>query len=90
VHPPEVRARREPTHLGADPFFDLFGGFEGYVGFFLLDDLLTADRMGVEFFLPFDEFGGGATPRDLQEYRAYRDAATTFLSARNSRIAAIG
>jgi hypothetical protein len=74
-----------------DAFFDLFGGFEGYVGFFLLDDLLTPDRSGVQFFLPFDEFSGRhATPRDLDEYQAFRDVTTAFVEARNERIAAIG
>jgi hypothetical protein len=90
------RYERVESPLGSvlaryDPFFDLFGGFEGYVGFFLLDDLLTPDRSGVSFFLSFDEFSGArATPRDLDQYLAFRDATTAFVHARNARIAAIG
>ena len=50
-----------------------------------------ADRSGVRFFLPFDEFTGAhATPRDLDQYHAFRDATSAFVNARNARIAAIG
>ena len=33
-------------------FFDLFGDFQGYVTFFLLDDLTTAGGAALDFFLP--------------------------------------
>ena len=36
-------------------FFELFGGFGGYVEFFLLEDLVAPDG-SVRFFKPFDDF----------------------------------
>lgn len=69
------------------PFFDLFGAFDHYVGFFLLDDLLTDDRAEVRFFLPFDDFARrAAVPASSAEYAAYQSAAVAFITARNARI----
>jgi hypothetical protein len=36
--------------------------------------------------LPFDDFKGSPIPAGVEEYRAYRDAATAFIEARNRRI----
>lgn len=70
-----------------DDYFRLFGDFDGFVRFFLLDDLLTADRWRVRFFLPFDGFTRpAAVPADLAEYEAYMGASMDFISARNARI----
>jgi hypothetical protein len=69
-------------------YFGLFATFEQYAGYFLLDDLLGPDGR-LRFLLPFDDFSNErATPRDLAEYLAYRDAATAFVTSRNLRIAA--
>jgi hypothetical protein len=38
-----------------EKFFKIFGTFENYVNFFLLDDLLD-DKQQVKFYLPFDDF----------------------------------
>lgn len=70
-------------------FFALFGGFEGYVRFFLLDDLVDDDYGQVRFFLPFDDFMTPALPQTVEAYRAYRDASVAFIEARNRRIDAI-
>ncbi|MFX0541538.1 DUF6994 family protein [Roseovarius sp. S4756] len=67
-------------------FFDLFGSFAGYVEFFLFHDLVSNDWSSVEFFLPHKEFDRSPYPRDLSEYRTYRDAVTALVAARNARI----
>ena len=51
----------DTTHPLADAFgryrdfFDLFGGFAGYVDFWILDDLVDADG-GVKLFVPSENF----------------------------------
>jgi hypothetical protein len=66
-------------------FFALFDDFRGYVSFFLLDDLVT-DRLGVRFFMPFDDFRPPSVPRDLAVYKEYRHRSIEFIEARNHRI----
>lgn len=70
-------------------FFSLFGSFEGYVRFFLLDDLVDDDYRQVRYFLPFDDFTTSALPERPEAYRAYRVASVAFIEARNGRIDAI-
>ena len=71
-------------------FFSLFENFEGYVRFFLLDDMVTDDFGQVRFFMPFDDFATSRPlPQTLRAYRAYRDASVAFIEARNRRIDAI-
>ncbi|WP_097186968.1 DUF6994 family protein [Ornithinimicrobium cerasi] len=67
-------------------FFGLFEGFPGYVAFWLLDDLVEDGE--VRFWLPFDDFKGGAMPTDVPSYVSYMWARDRFISARNARIAA--
>ena len=68
-------------------YFILFNDFDGFVRFFLLDDLLTADRLRVRFFLPFDGFTRSvATPANVEEYDAYMAASIGFVRSRNARI----
>jgi len=66
-------------------FFALFENFDGYVNFFLLQDLVSADG-GVKFFLPFDNFSTPSLPRTVDEYQTYRESVTSFVAARNRRI----
>jgi len=68
-------------------FFDLFGSFSGYVEFFLLNDLVSADFSAVKMSAPFDDFDGSPIPNSVDEYKAYEIAARTFIEARNQRIA---
>jgi hypothetical protein len=70
-------------------FFALFGSFEGYVRFFLLDDLVDDDERQVRFFLPFDDFTTPALPQTVEAYRVYGDASVAFIRARNRRIDAV-
>jgi len=67
-------------------FFDLFGSFRGYVDFFLLNDLVSADFSVVKISAPFDDFSGSPIPNDVEEYKAYEGAARAFIEARNQRI----
>jgi hypothetical protein len=67
------------------PFFNLFVDFDGYVAFFLLQDLVTEDG-GVKFFTPFDDFNSPSIPTDLATYLEYRRRVVEFIGARNSRI----
>ena len=70
-------------------FFALFGDFDGYVDFFLLQDLVTADGAAVRFFMPFDDFNPPAKPRDVATYREFRRSSMEFIEARNRRIDAL-
>lgn len=67
-------------------FFAIFEDFDSFVDFFLLQDMLTADRSAVDFFMPFDDFHTSAVPRDLGTYRRYRELSIEFIRARNGRI----
>lgn len=71
-------------------FFSLFGNCEGYVRFFLLDDLVCDGYSEVRFFLPFDDFTTSALPLTVEAYRSYRDLSVEFIEARNRRIDALG
>lgn len=73
----EVLARYED-------FFALFGSFNGYVSFFLLQDLVDDDS--VRFYLPFSGFEESPLPRTFEEYEEFRRAQMDFVSARNARI----
>ncbi|MGZ0712317.1 DUF6994 family protein (plasmid) [Coraliomargarita sp. W4R53] len=67
-------------------FFNLFGSFEAYVDFFLLQDLLTNASLDVKFFHPFNDFTTPAVPQTVDAYFAYLTASRTFITERNSRI----
>ena len=67
-------------------FFDIFGSFEGYVDFFLLNDLVYPDYKDVKISQPFDDFAGSPIPRNVTEYKAYEYDAREFIEARNQRI----
>ena len=67
-------------------FFSLFGTFEGYVDFFLLQDLIENNQKTVRTFLPFSNFQGSPLPQNLTEYRSYIGNVTAFIQKRNQRI----
>lgn len=67
-------------------FFALFEDFRGYVDFFLLQDMVSADYQRVRFFMPFDDFRSSAVPRDVDTYREYRRRSMECTAARNERI----
>jgi len=91
--------RRHYTDCGVSPlaavlarysdFFDLFIDFRGYVDFFLLQDLVTADYSEIRFFTPFHSFDASPLPGNVDEYRDYRRLTVVFVNGRNARIDAV-
>ena len=74
-------------------FFALFGDFDTYVRFFLLDDLLTSDRQGVRSLMTGEvviDFPAPAYAMTPLEYATYRRSSTEFVQARNDRIRRLG
>lgn len=69
-------------------FFELFQSFRGYVEFFLLQDLVSADFSSVRLSEPFDNFASSPIPDGVGDYNAYRAASIAFIEARNKRILA--
>jgi len=67
-------------------FFSLFGAFQGYVEFFLLQDLVVADCSAVRFFTSFDNFTTSPLPETVEAYEAYRRLAIAFIQSRGVRI----
>lgn len=67
-------------------FFDLFKDFNGYVQFFLLEDLEGKDG-SVKFYLPFDSFASPPTFSDVSGYLTYKQKVAEFIYARSRRIA---
>lgn len=67
-------------------FFSLFGSFQGFVEFFLLQDLVDTERGTVNLFTPFRGFDSSPLPQSESEYRSYMADATQFIGARNDRI----
>jgi hypothetical protein len=67
-------------------FFRLFGDFQGFVEFFLLQDMVNSDFTAVRFFAPFEEFQSSPLPQSAEEYASYMTHAIGFIEARNRRI----
>jgi hypothetical protein len=65
----------------------LFDGFEGYVKFFLLQDLVDEKYNEVSFFLPhYYSFEGSPRPDSVESYMHYKTNTISFIKARNERI----
>ena len=73
------------TLLRYKGFFDLFDDFLGYIHFFLLDDLITENKM-IDFFLPFDGFRTRPIFTDVNQYLLYKNRVIRFINSRNKRI----
>ena len=74
-------------------FFALFGDFDTYVRFFLLDDLITPGRSAVRSLVtgePLTAFRIPALVSDAAEYAEYRQRSISFVTARNQRIRQLG
>ncbi len=67
-------------------FFNLFESFNGYVDFFLLQDLVTSDYLSIKYFLPFDSFEDYPLPNDIEEYKQYKYNLSNFVSSRSQRM----
>ncbi|MFM1896594.1 MAG: hypothetical protein RLZZ385_1668 [Pseudomonadota bacterium] len=74
-----------PTLLLYKSFFDLFGDFEGYIRFFLLDDLVNVNKE-IKFCLPFDGFKTRPEFSDVDQYLSYKSRVIEFVNSRNNRI----
>ena len=66
-------------------FFNLFIDFQGYIDFFLLNDLVDSDHQ-VKFYLPFDDFKSYAQMNSKKEYLEYKERVMEFIEARTVRI----
>jgi hypothetical protein len=69
------------------PFFELFGDLQGYVDFFLLNDLLDKNER-IKFYLPFDEFNSKPRFNNIENYLIYKEGVSEFVIGRNARISA--
>ena len=67
-------------------FFNLFESFQGYVNFFLLQDLVVGNCSEIKFWLPFNNFDSSPLPNSVNEYISYSKNVTDFVLARNQRI----
>lgn len=65
-------------------FFALFETFQGYVDFFLLQDLVV-DGL-IDFFIPFKGEFNSPRPSTFAEYKQYMENSMNFISNRNKRI----
>ncbi len=71
-------------------FFSLFKDFQGYVDFFLLQDLVDIQYEKVSFFTQIEKpFEKSPIPETAAEYREYKRATLEFVRLRNQRINAI-
>jgi hypothetical protein len=66
-------------------FFALFESFEGYVDFFLLNDLVKSEGT-VKFFIPFASFDNSPLPSTFDVYVLFWNAQIEFRDNRNARI----
>jgi len=73
------------TFLRYNHYFDLFKSFQGYIDFFLLNDILDS-QYRVEFYLPFSGFNSPPHISNVDEYLAYKERVMKFVHARNKRI----
>jgi len=82
-----------PTLVNYADFFDLFGDFEGYTTFWLLQDLVTADGKSINLLLEertpgeFD-FAGRQSPfpQSRDDYERYLIRSQEFVTRRNLRM----
>lgn len=74
------------TLLRYKDFFQLFESFNGYVQFFLLEDLVD-ENQNVQFYLPFNGFKSRPTFSSVEEYLSYKRGVMNFIRLRSERIA---
>jgi hypothetical protein len=74
-------------------FFGLFGDFDRYVRFFLLDDLVADDRLAVLSLMTGEPVAGFQVPAYADsptQYARYRQRSIDFVTRRNDRIRQFG
>jgi len=68
-------------------FFELFQSFQGYVDFFLLNDLVDSEYKKISFLTEiYEPFKTSPLPLNKDEYLEYRENAMNFIENRNVRI----
>ncbi len=67
-------------------FFKLFVNFQGYVDFFLLQDLVDNNYSKIKYFIPFKNFEESPLPDDTNHYKLYKENLSIFVVSRNERI----
>jgi len=67
-------------------FFDLFLNFQGYVDFFLLQDLVAEDYSTINFWIPFDSFDDPPLPTSMEKYQVYKRNVTDSILVRSQRM----
>ena len=68
-------------------FFALFQSFNGYIEFFLLNELWNHRLNRLNAFLPFDgSFPKQPLPKSLDDYETFIENQSTFLQARAERM----
>ena len=67
-------------------FFKLFVNFQGYVDFFLLQDLVDNNYSEIKYFIPFNSFEESPLPNDTNHYKLYKENLSIFVVSRNERI----
>ncbi|MBE4719853.1 DUF6994 family protein [Pseudarthrobacter sp. AB1] len=67
-------------------FFALFNTFDGYVKFFLLQDLVEEDGVTIKYFHDFKNFTTPAVQQDKDQYLDYLRRKNNFITARNATI----
>ena len=65
-------------------FFDLFVDFEGYVKFFLLEDLVNEDK-SIKFYLPFDNFANPPKFDTVEDYLIYKNGVLAFYKSKKQK-----
>ena len=69
-----------------ESYFKLFDNFQGYVDFFLLQDLVSSDYSSIKYLIPFQDFDNPPLPCNVEEYVTYKDNMIKFITNRNIRI----
>jgi hypothetical protein len=67
-------------------FFNLFENFQGYIDFFLLQDLVAEKYSSIKYFIPFKSFENFPLPNNVDEYRLYKKNMSDFILARGQRM----
>ena len=69
-----------------ESYFKIFDNFQGYIDFFLLQDLVSSDYSSIKYLIPFKDFDSPALPCNVEEYVTYKNNMIKFITNRNNRI----
>lgn len=69
-----------------ESYFKIFDNFQGYIDFFLLQDLVSSDYSSIKYLIPFKDFDSPPLPCSVEEYVTYKGNMIKFITKRNNRI----